>query len=135
MFFVVSFYIFLTYFRHTLSYFGDFRHMLVNFGAYDPWRHLEHAGFSPRDVGSSCWSQVAFCRAQVASRRHQCCDPRLDPEIGQSLVTSGRDLDAPERSRRVPRSKTGMLGVDAKSRLYEGSTLRVSGALCPHPCL
>ena len=103
--------------------------MLVICGAYDPWRHLEHAGFSSRDV------PAAFCRAQVASRRHQCFDPRLDPEIGQSLVTSGRDLDAPERSRRVPRSKTGMLGVDAKSRLYEGSTLRVSGALCPHPCL
>ena len=33
---------------------------------------------------------------------------RVDPDIGSSLVSFGRDLDAPERGRDDPRSKTGM---------------------------
>ena len=33
---------------------------------------------------------------------------RVDPDIGSSLVSFRRDLDAPERGRDDPRSKTGM---------------------------
>ena len=47
-------------------------------------------------------------------------ESRVDPEMGQSLVSSGRDPEARERGRRAPRPKTGKRGVDAYNRLLGG---------------
>ena len=60
-------------------------------------------------------------------------DVTSDAIAGSSLVRSRRDLDARKRSRRGPRSKTGMLRFDTHGRLLGSCDplVNASGPLCP----